>query len=169
MSYRYGKVDHDDEDNGCKPQWVGPQIMTRLIEMMRTMVEKHNGWVLCSFYPDVVSQPTSGNPRLQVVLFFFGDKQIIQVMKMTSLKYILSYALHWPYKRRLIIANWRKGFFLTSLLSLFVIRQRIRTWSLLGEKMISPKSGWAKIKYSSRCLPLKQNNEVSCKREERYP
>ena len=84
MSYRYGKVDHDDEDNGCKPQWVGPQIMTRLIEMMRTMVEKHNGWVLCSFCPDVVSQPTSGNPRLQVVLLYFGDKQITQMMKMTS-------------------------------------------------------------------------------------
>ena len=58
--------------------------MTRLIEMMRTMVENHNGWVLCSFCPDVVSQPTSGNPGLQVVLLSFGDEQITQMMKMTS-------------------------------------------------------------------------------------
>ena len=57
--------------------------MTRLIEMMRTMVENHNGWVLCSFCPDVVSQPTTGNPRLQVVLLSFGDKQISQMIKST--------------------------------------------------------------------------------------
>ena len=72
---------------------VCPKIMVRLISMMRTTVVNHNGWVLCSFCSDLVSQSTAGNSGLQVVLFFFGDnlslvtdKQIIQMMKMTSLQ-----------------------------------------------------------------------------------
>ena len=85
---------------------VCPKIMVRLISMLRTTVVNHNGWVLCSFCPDVVSQLTTGNPGLQVVLFFFGDnlslvtdKQIIQMMKI-------------DHTRRLIIGNWNFFFYL---------------------------------------------------------
>ena len=57
--------------------------MTRLIEMMRTTVEATMGGSSALFALMSFHSPLLVTPGLQVVLLFFGDKQIIQMIKST--------------------------------------------------------------------------------------